>query len=170
MNLTGPSGAAKEFPDSFPTYAILNQKNPDGANFSTVAMNAGHHDGNVANTVWDIAGGLNTMLNKVWPTSFPLGSNHVWFEWKTAGRGSPGTMREILAAQLPRGRAVLVTYPTSGTNGHTSIARSAHLMSYQSWIFWTGYDAYTTSIDHPHENRLLTGTTVAASGVYSVNY
>ncbi|MHA0036603.1 hypothetical protein [Deinococcus sp. PESE-13] len=165
-----PNGAAKYFPDSFPTYAILNQENADGANFSTSAMNAGHHNGQVVNSVWDIAWGLNQMLNKVWPERYPLSSNHVWSEWKTAGKGSGGTMREILATQLPAGRTVIVSYPTGGTTGHTSIAKFADLVSYQSWMFWTGYDAWVNTIDHPNENRLLTGTYVAASGVYSVYY
>lgn len=163
--------AARHMPGEFPTYKILNETMSDGTNFSTNAMRAGIYYNDVSNTVQDIGPGLAIMLNKVWPEYYPTANiNNVWMEWKTAGAGSNGTMRQILKDQLLRGNTVIATYPTGGTAGHTSVVSSSNHISYQSWGFWTGYDAYVSTIDHPYESRLVTGRNVPASGIYSVVY
>ena len=150
--------------NEFVPLKILNEKTAEGRNFSTVAMNAGVYDGTVANKVNDIPRGLGIMLNKIWPW---MGEQNVWYEWKTAGKGSTGTMREILATNLPAGRVVMASYPTGGFQGHTSTVTYATLTSY--WGGWA-QDAYIATYDHPNSGYLVTGYNVPASGIYSVNY
>ena len=148
-------------------YKLLNEKLPGDYNFSVVAMNAGYDQGGVSTKTTDIGPGLQQMLGKVWP--YMAGGNNVWYEYKVAGSGSNGTMREILAQNLPAGRVVISAFPTGGTFGHVDTVVYARLSSYPI-LWWRGEDAYINTHDYRDVERLVTGYNVSFSGVYSVNY
>lgn len=151
-----------------PIYEKLSERNKEGEFLATTFMNGRYQElggtPGVGNAFWDFEEGLPKMLNHVFPSR--NWEKRIAYEWKTVGRGSSGTMREIVARQLPKANAVAAMYSVGGKSGHTSIVWQAENITHLGGL---AEDAYVKTIDHPKDFRLVTGYNTNA-GIFSIYY
>lgn len=135
--------------ETYKLYEIMNEKDSWGRNKSTVEANLGHMGKDaVAGNVWEVKPGINNTAKRI----FPNANLEGWGEWKTAGFGSNGTMRKILARQLPEGRAVAAGFMNDNNKGHVDIVGEGKLTS-----FFFAHDAYVRTTDNWDSFKTVTG-------------
>lgn len=144
-------------------YQLMNETDASGQNKSMLEGNVGHM-GQAASAAnpWEIKPGIENLARRVLPNAKLEG----WGEAKLVGFGSNGTMREVLATQLPKSRAVIAAFMSDNKTkevplpGHADIVAEAKLTS-----FFFAHDAYVRTNDNWDSFKSVTGviTTLGTS-------